>query len=163
MAQLLMYHHRLPSPASFFESQAAPGKPVVPLRIENRMVLLQCTQYGNNWDDIKYLRLHAAFVNNSWVTPVQPSWQIRSRYNVSKLSYLTTVSKVNMISRLSTMPGRRESVYSPTTETNAHECFFQPMSVFESIWNRRRTLQYRTLSIWSSKAPCQIPAGRIKT
>ena len=38
MAQLLMYHHRSPSPASFFESQEAPGKSLVSLRIENGMV-----------------------------------------------------------------------------------------------------------------------------
>jgi hypothetical protein len=38
MAQLLIYHHRLPSPASFFESQDAPGKSLVSLRIENGMV-----------------------------------------------------------------------------------------------------------------------------
>ena len=34
-AQLLMYHHRLPS---FLESQDAPGKSLVSLRIENGMV-----------------------------------------------------------------------------------------------------------------------------
>jgi hypothetical protein len=38
MAQLLMYHHRLPSPTSIFESQAAPGKSVDSLRIEKGIV-----------------------------------------------------------------------------------------------------------------------------
>jgi len=38
MAVLLMYHHRLPSPASIFESQDAPGKSHVSLRMENGMV-----------------------------------------------------------------------------------------------------------------------------
>ena len=39
MVQLLMYHHRLPSPASFFESQDAPGKSLISLRIENGLSL----------------------------------------------------------------------------------------------------------------------------
>ncbi len=38
MAALLMYHHLLPSPAFFFESQDAPGKLHVSLRMENGMV-----------------------------------------------------------------------------------------------------------------------------
>ena len=37
-AVLLMYHHRLPSPLIFFESQVAPGKSDLSLRMENRMV-----------------------------------------------------------------------------------------------------------------------------
>ena len=74
MAQLLMYHHRLPSPASFFESQDAPGKSFVSLRIENGMVPVSPTgtspslpnmdQYGSYGHDVQNLRLHAAFVNN---------------------------------------------------------------------------------------------------
>ncbi len=38
MAQLLMYHHRLPSPASIFESQAAQGKSVDSLLIVKGIV-----------------------------------------------------------------------------------------------------------------------------
>ena len=38
MAQLLMYHHQLQSPAPIFESQAAPGKSVDSLRIDKGIV-----------------------------------------------------------------------------------------------------------------------------
>ena len=51
----------------------------------------------------------------------------------------------------------------PPAKTKAHECLFQPRSVFESIWNNNRTLQNQMLSIRSSKAPCEIPGGRMKT
>ena len=42
-AVLLMYHHRLPSPAPLLESHIAPGKSVFSLLMENRMVPVSLT------------------------------------------------------------------------------------------------------------------------
>ena len=58
---------------------------------------------------------------------------------------------------------RRGPEYSSSTETNAHECLFSPTSVLDSTWNKRSILQNQTLSIRSSKAPWDIPGGRMKT
>jgi hypothetical protein len=106
------------------------------------------------------LWLHPAFVNDFGVAFIQPCC------NYIQPSMISNISKINMISIISNIsysPGRRWPEYSSSTETNAHECLFCPTSVFDSTWNKRRILQNQTLSIRSSKAPWDIPGGRMNT
>ena len=59
--------------------------------------------------------------------------------------------------------GRMWPLYSSSTETKAHACFFIPASVLVSIVNSRSNLQNQILSIRSWKAPSEIPGGRMNT
>ncbi len=82
---------------------------------------------------------------------------------LSALSVQSNPSLLSILSILGNSPARLGPVYSSSTETKAHECLFQPRSVFDSIWNNSRTLQNQTLSIQSWKALCEMPGGRMKT
>ncbi len=54
-------------------------------------------------------------------------------------------------------------MYSSSTETKAHVCFFLQASLLVSIMNSRGNVQNQILSIRSFKAPSEIPGGRINT
>ena len=113
--------------------------------------------YGN---DIQDLWLHTAFVNYFGVAFIQPCC------HYIQPSMISEISKINLISitsNISYSPGRWWPEYSSSTETNAHECLFSPTSVLDSTWNKRSILQNQMLSIRSSKAPWDIPGGRMKT
>ncbi len=135
-AQLLMYHHRLPSPASFFESQDAPGKSLVSLRIENGMVPVSPTGTSPSLPNIEVMGTTYKTMLRSWIM-VESHWSSHA----AKYKKPSKPSKINNLRFLSSIPGRRGPEYSSITETNTHECRFQPMSVLDSTSNRRRTLQ----------------------
>ncbi len=165
-AVLLMYHHWLPSPAPFFESQIASLKSGFSLRMEGGMVPLSPTGIrasrpkievmGTPYRTFKSFRLHAAFVNNSGVAFIQPSCHYST-------AWVSTINTLSSISHINDSPGSKGPVYSSSTDTKAHKCLFSPRSVFDSTWNSSRISQNQTLSIRSSKTPCEIPGGRMKT
>ncbi len=152
----LIYHHRLPSPAPFFESKIAPLKSGFSLRMENGIVPVSIRAsrpkievMGTTYRTCDCVQ----FVNYFRVAFIQPSCYYR---------IVSTISPIKRISNIRDLPGRRGPVYFSSTDTKARECLFSPRSAFDSTWNSSRILQNQTLSIRSSKAPCEIP-GRMKT